>query len=201
MAFYGGHHRHPPGNYSPYQQNSLLDPDWQQTADTSLKSLDSGSCSQNTKALFCPCISFGNIIGYLQGNDKSNSAACCGWCAVTSLGILGSSASAPALTSVLSQPATYVLYGMCCLGYYIPHCFCGLPLSLEMRAYESGKEPVCDAKGVMETLFCPCCNLGSAEKWALANKGKYTLEKGGACICPPFAIKRSDQYDNGQGFY
>jgi hypothetical protein len=196
MAYHGGHHHHQAyGNY-PNQQNSFQDADWQQTDDTSLKPLENGSCSQNTKALICPCISFGNIIGYLQGSDKLNSAACCGWCAVTSLGILGSSASAPALMSVLSQPATYVLYGMCCLGYYIPHCFCGLPISLEMRAYESGREPKCDAKGLIETLFCPCCNLGAAEKWAVANKGRYALEGGGSCICPPFAIKPYDQYSS-----
>ena len=75
MAYYDGRrHHHAYGN--PNQQNSFADADWQQTNDTPLKSLENGSCSQNTKALICPCISFGNIVGHLQGSDKLNTVAC-----------------------------------------------------------------------------------------------------------------------------
>ena len=155
-----------------------------------MPALKGATVLQNAKALVCPCCSYGSAIGYLRNKDSMDGTSCCIWGSIVCAGIAGSSISSSIVAAAAGTQVAQALYALFCIGYYIPHCICGLPLSLEMRAREGGltQPPGCSAASILETAFCPCCVLASVEKWAQSNKGKVALKQQGGFVFPPMEL-------------
>lgn len=155
-----------------------------------LKHLKDASATENAMALICPCYVYGKAIGHLRNSNSFHAASCCTWGCIVCAGLASSSVAGSMVSAAAGTQVAQAFYALFCMGYYLPHCLCSLPLSLEMRAKQAGLEHPngCETRGIIETTFCPCCVLASVEKWAHEHKGKVTLTQEGSCIFPPMEL-------------
>jgi hypothetical protein len=155
-----------------------------------LKALDEATTTENAMALICPCYVYGKAIGHLLNRNSLHPASCCTWGCVVCAGLASSSVAGSMVSAATGTQVAQVFYALFCMGYYLPHCICGLPLSLEMRAHNSGLNHPngCETKAIIQTAFCPCLVLASVEKWAQKHKGKVMLAQDSTCIFPPMEL-------------
>jgi hypothetical protein len=157
-----------------------------------MANLDEATATENAIALICPCYVYGKAIAHLRNLESSiHTASCCTWGCIVCAGLASSSVGGSMVSAAAGTQAAQALYVFFCMGYYLPHCVCSLPLSLEMRAKKSGLQHPsgCESRAILQTTFCPCCVLASVEKWAQKNKGKVILEQDSSCILPPMQLK------------
>jgi hypothetical protein len=154
------------------------------------KALEDASAVENAMALICPCYVYGKAIGHLRDSNSVHAASCCTWGCIVCAGLASSSVGGSMVSAAAGTQVAQAFYVLFCLGYYLPHCLCSLPLSLEMKAHAAGlgHPKGCEGRGILETAFCPCCVLASVEKWALKHKGKVKLTQDSTCILPPMEL-------------
>ena len=159
------------------------------------ETLEDASAAENAMALICPCYVYGKAIAHLRNAESSiHTASCCTWGCIVCAGLASSSVGGSMVSAAAGTQVAQVFYALFCIGYYLPHCICSLPLSLEMKAHQVGnKHPSgCNSRGVLETAFCPCLVLASVEKWAQKHRGKVTLVQDSTCIFPPMELRNVD---------
>ena len=152
--------------------------------------LPPSDCGTSLQALICPCVTYGQTIALLHNEDNMDKGACCAWSTLFGTGILGAAIGVPALTP-LQPVASQLFYAFICMGYYAPHLLWGIPLGAAIKQKDSGSNDsfdYCNSKVFFDTLYCPCCELGSYKIWANTNKGGIYLTNNGACICPPMSF-------------
>jgi hypothetical protein len=151
-------------------------------------------------ALFCPCMTYGQILDSLdpniiinRKNDKQMchvSTGCLIWSGLMGLTIGGiqSVLSIPGLAGWM--PTMYFgdildareLFLGC--AYLLPQCLCHCPLRASIAGKgKKGENVFCSC---LISSFCCCCSLSSLKAWGHENKGKYSEDSvcmGKCCPC------------------
>lgn len=150
-------------------------------------------------ALFCPCMTYGQILDSLDPNiipakeDKQMchvSTGCLLWTGLMGLTIGGvqSVLSIPGLAGWM--PTMYFgdfldareLFLGC--SYMLPQWFCHCPLRVSIAGKGKKGENACCS--CMISSFCCCCSLSSLKSWGHENRAKYTEDNvcvGKCCPC------------------
>ena len=151
-------------------------------------------------ALFCPCMTYGQILDSLDPNiiiNRKNegqmchvSTGCLLWSGLMGLTIGGiqSVLSIPGLAGWM--PTMYFgnildareLFLGC--AYLLPQCLCHCPLRASIAGKGKKGENVCCS--CLISSFCCCCSLSSLKAWGRENKAKYSEDSvcmGKCCPC------------------